>query len=92
MRAWAKAGRAWIAAHQAATLGWRCAVISSGAISSSIRFAKGTCAMDAVNPAQTIRPDMTHRLAADLLKKHQYILATTTFGKIFGRYQLTTER
>ena len=50
--------------------------------------AKGARAIDAVNPApQTIRPDMTHRLAADLLKKHHYILVTTSFGKYLGRYQ-----
>ena len=47
MRAAAKAGRAWIAAHQAATLGWRARVISSGAISSSMRLTKGTAPMSA---------------------------------------------
>ena len=37
MRAVAKAGRAWIFAHQSATRGRRCGVISSGAISSEMR-------------------------------------------------------
>jgi hypothetical protein len=36
---------------------------------------------------QTIRPDMTHRLAAGLLEKHRYILITTSFGKYIGRYE-----
>jgi hypothetical protein len=50
--------------------------------------AKGARAIDAVNPApQTIRPDMTHRLAAHLLEKHRYILVTTSFGKYLGRYE-----
>ena len=41
-----------------------------------------------VNPApQTIRPDMTHRLAAHLLKSHRYLLVTTEFGKYLGRYE-----
>lgn len=45
-------------------------------------------ALDAINPApQTIRPDMTHRLAADLLEKHRYILITTSYGKYLGRYE-----
>jgi len=53
--------------------------------------AKGARAIDpiilAMNPApQTIRPDMTHRLAAKLLEKHPYILVTTSFGKYLGRY------
>ena len=43
----AKAGRAWIAAHQAATRGCFAAVISSGAISSSRRFTNGTAPMSA---------------------------------------------
>ena len=50
--------------------------------------AKGARACDAMNPApQTIRPDMTHRLAANLLEKHRYILVTTSFGKYLGRYE-----
>lgn len=49
--------------------------------------AKGARAIDAINPApQTIRPDMTHALAAKLLEKHPYILVTTSFGKYLGRY------
>jgi hypothetical protein len=50
--------------------------------------AKGATAIDAMNPApQTIRPDMTHRLAEGLLVKHRYILITTSFGKYIGRYE-----
>jgi hypothetical protein len=53
--------------------------------------AQGARAIDAVNPApQTIRPDMTHRLAAHLLEKHRYILVTTSFGKYLGRYEPPT--
>ncbi len=49
---------------------------------------KAARAIDAVNPApQTIRPDMTHRLARELLRKHPYLLVTTSFGKYLGRYQ-----
>ncbi len=43
----AKAGRAWMAAHHSATRGCRAAVISSGAISSSMRLMKGTAPMSA---------------------------------------------
>jgi hypothetical protein len=50
--------------------------------------AKGANAIGAMNPApQTIRPDMTHRLAAELLETHRYILITTSFGKYIGRYE-----
>ncbi len=43
---------------------------------------------ETINPApQTIRPDMTHRLAAQLLEHHRYILVTTSFGKYLGRYE-----
>lgn len=48
MFALANAGLAWIAAHQAATLGWRAGCIASGAISSSIRLTNGTTAMSAM--------------------------------------------
>ena len=49
---------------------------------------KGARAIDAINPApQTIRPDMTHLLAAELLEKHRYLLVTTAFGKYLGRYE-----
>jgi hypothetical protein len=45
-------------------------------------------AVEAINPApQTIRPDMTHRLAEQLLEHHRYILVTTSFGKYLGRYE-----
>jgi hypothetical protein len=43
---------------------------------------------EAINPApQTIRPDMTHRLAAQLLQNHRYLLVTTEFGNYLGRYE-----
>lgn len=49
---------------------------------------RSTRAIEAMNSApQTIRPDMTHRLAAELLKEHRYILITTSFGKYIGRYE-----
>jgi len=49
--------------------------------------ANGKSAIDAMNPApQTIRPDMTHRLACELLQEHRYILITTSFGKYIGQY------
>ena len=49
--------------------------------------ANGARTIDVMNPApQTIRPDMTHRLAATLLEKHRYILVTTSLGRYIGRY------
>ncbi len=48
-------------------------------------------AIEAINPApQTIRPDMTHRLAAELLKSHRYLLVTTSSGNYLGRYEPPT--
>jgi hypothetical protein len=48
----------------------------------------GSGTIEAINSSpQTIRPDMTHRLAAELLKDHRYILVTTSFGKYLGRYE-----
>jgi len=48
---------------------------------------KSERAIEVMNPApQTIRPDMTHRLAAELLQEHRYILITTSFGKYIGQY------
>jgi len=48
----------------------------------------GAMEPNGMNPApQTIRPDMTHRLATELLEKHRYILITTSFGKYLGRYE-----
>jgi hypothetical protein len=45
-------------------------------------------ALDAINPApQTIRPDMTRRLAAKLLESNPYLLITTAKGKYMGRYE-----
>ena len=44
-------------------------------------------ALDAMNPnPQTIRPDMTPRLAAKLLKSNPYLMVTTSKGKYLGRY------
>jgi hypothetical protein len=43
--------------------------------------------LDAMNPnPQTIRPDMTPRLATKLLKKNPYLVVTTQHGKYLGRY------
>jgi hypothetical protein len=43
--------------------------------------------IEAMNPApQTIRPDMTLRLAARLLLSNPYLLVTTAKGKCLGRY------
>jgi hypothetical protein len=44
-------------------------------------------ALDAMNPnPQTIRPDMTRRLAAKLLKSNPYLIVTSEVGKYRGRY------
>ncbi|MFZ0678325.1 CBS domain-containing protein [Candidatus Binatus sp.] len=44
-------------------------------------------AIDAMNPnPQTIRPDMTPRLAAKLLASNPYLMVTTERGKYLGRY------
>jgi rhodanese-related sulfurtransferase len=44
-------------------------------------------ALAAMNPApQTIRPDMTPRLAAKLLASNPYLIVTTALGKYLGRY------
>jgi hypothetical protein len=44
-------------------------------------------ARDLMNSApQTIRPDMTPRLAAKLLESNPYLLVTTEHGKYLGRY------
>jgi hypothetical protein len=44
-------------------------------------------AAEAMNPApQTIRPDMTHALAAMLLRQAPYLLVTTADGRYLGRY------
>jgi hypothetical protein len=65
---------------------------SDGVLLGSIEpNANGAHAIDAMNPApQTIRPDMTHRLAATLLEKHRYILVTTSLGRYVGRYTPAT--
>jgi hypothetical protein len=50
--------------------------------------AHGAHAIDAADPSpQTIRPDMTHRLAASLLRRHRYLLVTTCYGRYIGRYE-----
>jgi hypothetical protein len=44
-------------------------------------------ALDAMNPnPQTIRPDMTPRLAAKLLRSNRYLIVTTAKGKYLGLY------
>jgi rhodanese-related sulfurtransferase len=44
-------------------------------------------ALDAMNPnPQTIRPDMSPRLAKKLLKSNPYLIVTTEKGKYLGRY------
>ena len=44
-------------------------------------------ALDAMNPApQTIRPEMTPRLAVHLLRSNPYLIVTTAHGKYLGRY------
>jgi hypothetical protein len=44
-------------------------------------------ALDAMNPnPQTIRPDMTPRLAKKLLASNPYLIVTTEKGKYLGRY------
>ena len=44
-------------------------------------------ALDAMNPKpQTIRPDMTPRLAAKLLTSNPYLIVTTEKGKYLGRH------
>ena len=46
-------------------------------------------ALDAMNPnPQTIRPDMTPRLAAKLLRSNPYLIVTTAKGKYLGLYAL----
>jgi len=44
-------------------------------------------ALDAMDPnPQTIRPDMTPRLAKKLLASNPYLIVTTAKGKYLGRY------
>lgn len=44
-------------------------------------------ALDAMNPnPQTIRPDMTPRLATHLLKSNPYLIVTTEHGRYLGCY------
>jgi hypothetical protein len=44
-------------------------------------------ALAAMNPApQTIRPDMTLRLAAELMAAHPYLIVTTAVGRYLGRF------
>jgi rhodanese-related sulfurtransferase len=47
----------------------------------------GRAVTDLMDPGpQTIRPDMTHELAADLLRHHPYILVTESSGRYLGLY------
>jgi hypothetical protein len=44
-------------------------------------------ALDAMDPnPQTIRPDMSTRLAKNLLQSNPYLMVTTAMGKYIGRY------
>lgn len=53
----------------------------------------GAPACDAMNCApQTIRPDMTHQLAAKLLERNPYLLVTTAMGEYLGRYRQQAAR
>ncbi|MFZ0890165.1 MAG: CBS domain-containing protein [Candidatus Binataceae bacterium] len=50
-------------------------------------------ARDAMNPApQTIRPDMTLKLAAKLLQTNAYLLVTDAHGRYLGRYHIPSPR
>ncbi len=62
----------------------------SGVLIGAIEFKRaGELARDAMNPApQTIRPDMTRRLAASLLRHSPYLLVTDTNGRYLGRYMV----
>jgi rhodanese-related sulfurtransferase len=67
----------------------RAVVLSSdGTLLGAIEQSNSTPrSLDAMNPnPQTIRPDMTPRLAATLLKKNPYLVVTTEHGKYLGRY------
>jgi hypothetical protein len=61
---------------------------SEGVLLGTIETSDGAPrALDAMNPnPQTIRPDMTPRLAAKLLKSNPYLMVTTEKGKYLGRY------
>jgi hypothetical protein len=65
------------------------ALLDDGTLLGSIEAAlpEAKLAIDAINPApQTIRPDMTDRLAARLLRKHRYLLVTDARGIYLGLY------
>ncbi len=58
-----------------------------GALENRTRQASGQLALDLMNPApQTIRPDMTRKLAAALLGRSRYLLVTSNRGEYIGRY------
>ena len=51
------------------------------------QFERAPRALEAMNPnPQTIRPDMTPRLAKKLLQSNPYLIVTTEKGKYLGRY------
>jgi len=51
------------------------------------RNRSGAAAGEAMNPTpQTIRPDMTRRLASGLLRDSPYLLVTEADGRYLGRY------
>jgi hypothetical protein len=61
---------------------------SSGVLLGAIeRSDSAPRALAAMNPnPQTIRPDMTRRLATKLLKSNPYLIVTTGKGRYLGRY------
>lgn len=65
------------------------ALLDDGTLLGSIEAGRpeAKLAIDAINPApQTIRPDMTDRLAARLLREHRYLLVTDASGIYLGLY------
>jgi hypothetical protein len=58
-----------------------------GAIDQIEQVNSDTTAYEAMNPApQTMRPDMTRKLASQLLRHSPYLLITTAEGHYLGRY------
>src|ERR1700722_1865003 len=54
------------------------------------QFERAPRALEAMNPnPQTIRPDMTPRLAKKLLQSNPYLMVTSAKGKYLGRYVAT---
>jgi len=60
---------------------------SAGILLGAVEHDATSKAMEAMNPApQTIRPDMTHQLAASLLEHNRYLLITDADGRYLGLY------